>query len=1078
VSNLPDSGPQRNVRSLLPALSNIDFALNAADRGFVPFPLGVNSAEPAFDEGDALATKSKVMLRHWWEENPRYNVGFSLENLLTLRINSARCAPSTLTLLGALLIERGVPSSVKTTRIVSDAPAAVEVCVHFLLPDDATVEARSDVLFEGVDVLSSDDFVVGPGSMIDGYLCEFVGDNALSLATPWLLEACGVQLADHEEDITPAATIVKTVAPSIVTEEITAPKDVAPLVATGEAAALPTESKTVTNVIPMKKAATVGAVGPKQVRKTKLDWALEAAQHVPVHPCRWYVDPGPDATPKEREKAIKAAKAPLLHDWPNRATQDPEQIRTLWDEYPDANIGGVTNQLLVLDVDKRHGGCETFEFLRLVEDFPETMTSNTQGGGQHMFYVLRAGEPFKNGTHKLGSGIDVKTDGGYVLMPGSTIEGRMYTRANNAPIAFAPGWIVEQCKNAKPKSSAAGKRIVEEDEISLQLAAKYLEKYAPRATTGKIDDTTFEVMARLYDFGCTQETVHELGLGWNETHCDPPGDIDRLAVVVESAGKNRERAIGCSHPLAPGFEAHEIDESKAPPPIAKIGCAGAWENEPNAIFVDHLKPADLPAGVLPELVEQFARDRAHRLGVDAGAPAAALVTALGSLVPAGNRLQMRQLDTEWTVKPILWTAIIGPPGSNKSATINAAMGPVQKLQGAWRKSFAADEHKRKADETRRATVEKASKAKPENTDQVFEGEPEAAKPRFRQKIYNDATTEALAVALCENPEGLLYHADELAGWLAGMDAYRTKGGKDRAFWLQAKEGGDFTVNRKLSERICVENCAISVLGGIQPDKIRALKLGMSDDGLLQRFTPIVIHRSGNGADIAPDTATGERLATAANSIADAANGRLFRYSPEADAELHAVEAFKAKEIARPDASPTLRQWLDKMPNEFGRLSLVFHFIEHHGDAGASGDTLPAIIGRGTAERARRYLTEFVYSHALTFYLKDLGASTMDEHALWIAGFALARGLPAISSRDIYRVYPALKSPEKRSLIVATMRVLEMHDWVKPAHVDRHGVEDRWTVNPAVHDGRFSEIAAAERSRRDDVQERIKLGAAT
>src|SRR6202012_4856978 len=100
----------------------------------------------------------------------------------------------------------------------------------------------------------------------------------------------------------------------------------------------------------------------------------------------------------------------------------------------------------------------------------------------------------------------------------------------------------------------------------------------------------------------------------------------------------------------------------------------------------------------------------------------------------------------------------------------------------------------------------------------------------------------------------------------------------------AKEGGDFTVNRKLSERICVENCAISVLGGIQPDKIRSLKLGMSDDGLLKRVTPIVVHRSGKGSDIAPDPATGERLANGASAIADAANGTLFRFSPEADAE--------------------------------------------------------------------------------------------------------------------------------------------------------------------------------------------------
>jgi len=44
-------------------------------------------------------------------------------------------------------------------------------------------------------------------------------------------------------------------------------------------------------------------------------------------------------------------------------------------------------------------------------------------------------------------------------------------------------------------------------------------------------------------------------------------------------------------------------------------------------------------------------------------------------------------------------------------------------------------------------------------------------------------------------------------------------------------------------------------------------------------------------------------------------------------------------------------------------------------------------------------------------------------------------------------------------------------------IDRHGAEDRWTINPAVHDGRFEEIAATERRRRDGVQEGIKQGAA-
>ena len=58
--------------------------------------------------------------------------------------------------------------------------------------------------------------------------------------------------------------------------------------------------------------------------------------------------------PMKCKRAIKAAKEPLTK-WQHVATQDPEQIWKLWSQWPDANIGGVTDQLLVLDVDKKNG---------------------------------------------------------------------------------------------------------------------------------------------------------------------------------------------------------------------------------------------------------------------------------------------------------------------------------------------------------------------------------------------------------------------------------------------------------------------------------------------------------------------------------------------------------------------------------------------------------------------------------------------------------------------------------------------------------------------------------------------------
>ena len=160
------------------------------------------------------------------------------------------------------------------------------------------------------------------------------------------------------------------------------------------------------------------------------------------------------------------------------------------------------------------------------------------------------------------------------MMPGSTIGGRSYTRANNAPIAFAPTWIVEQCKKARPKPAAAGRRIVEEDDIAIELATKWMLDRAPVAEEGNRDNTAHSVAAGLYDYGVTYPTALELMLEWNDLKCSPPLDLEDIERVTGSGISSRENAIGCTHPLAPGFEADEIDESKAPA-VADIPTNGA-----------------------------------------------------------------------------------------------------------------------------------------------------------------------------------------------------------------------------------------------------------------------------------------------------------------------------------------------------------------------------------------------------------------------------------------------------------------------------------------------------------------------
>ncbi len=110
-------------------------------------------------------------------------------------------------------------------------------------------------------------------------------------------------------------------------------------------------------------------------------------------------------------------------------------------------------------------------------------------------------------------------------------------------------------------------------------------------------------------------------------------------------------------------------------------------------------------------------------------------------------------------------------------------------------------------------------------------------PVRKRLTVRDATTEALLVALKGQKKGLLAVRDELAGWFGGMDRYTGGKGGDRALWLEAYGGRPYTLDRVKNggEPFHIPNLAISVLGGIQPDRLESCLLKGDDDGLSARF---------------------------------------------------------------------------------------------------------------------------------------------------------------------------------------------------------------------------------------------------
>jgi putative DNA primase/helicase len=142
-------------------------------------------------------------------------------------------------------------------------------------------------------------------------------------------------------------------------------------------------------------------------------------------------------------------KADLQHGLKD-ATTDLEQIRRWWTRWPQANIGVVTGAisgLVVLDIDPRNGGHLSLEDLQAEHSkLPHTIESQTGGGGRHLFFKHPGGK-VRSGSDKLGPGLDLKADGGYIVAPPSLhASGLQYVwEASSVPggcvLAAVPAWF-------------------------------------------------------------------------------------------------------------------------------------------------------------------------------------------------------------------------------------------------------------------------------------------------------------------------------------------------------------------------------------------------------------------------------------------------------------------------------------------------------------------------------------------------------------------------------------------------------------------------------------------------------------
>jgi hypothetical protein len=500
---------------------------------------------------------------------------------------------------------------------------------------------------------------------------------------------------------------------------------------------------------------------------------------------------------------------------------------------------------------------------------------------------------------------------------------------------------------------------------------------------------------------------------------------------------------------APPTSAVDVDRVAA-------GRSTATLPEPMDLWAKHTPP-DLPIGLLPPLIEQFASVQERLTGADAAGYLMAALTVCAAATPDSIRVQVKKHDRRWTEPARVWCALVARPSGKKTPIISAASGPLCSLDSQLQRDYDRQL---------------------EQYDALSAEEKKTAEPPKRVRLrMSDTTVEAAQEILKHSRDGVLVLHDEMSGFFGSMDKYSGSKGasKDRSFWLCAYNGEPFVFDRVKRGSGLIENLSISLLGGIQPDPIRAIVAESVDDGLIQRLLPIVLKPANVGTDEPLPDVVGaydklirrlHTLTTATNVCSDDRTVFLLHFDEEAH-QIRAQVEHRYNELAKhiEVINPKLATHMQKYLGIFPRLCVLWHAIEH-----ADAAALPRLIPGSLANRVANFLHQFLLPHAIAFYSDILGMTDQDDKIQDVGGFILARSLDQISIRDIQRGSTRMRgldSDQCRKIL----EQLEALGWVEEVAGPRTNAP-RWRVMPDVHTV-FAAKAAEERARRKEAQDAIK-----
>ena len=470
---------------------------------------------------------------------------------------------------------------------------------------------------------------------------------------------------------------------------------------------------------------------------------------------------------------------------------------------------------------------------------------------------------------------------------------------------------------------------------------------------------------------------------------------------------------------------------------------------------------EFPLEVLPEPLRSYVRSLADSYQVPVDLPAMLALTTTS--VPLAKRVQIKP-GPEWIEPCNLYTAIVLPPASRKSAIFKAITAPLEYQEKSLGERMVgvisdAKQQYRIIKKSLKSAEKKAADATDEERTQAVK-EAQALRqqlpevPKTTRILVDDISPEKLASLLSGN-DGRIALMSAEGGVFDIISGRYSNNQPNLDVYLKGHAGDSLRVDRVGRESDIIESPALNIGLTIQPDVLRGLanKPGFRGRGLLARFSFImpqsgIGYRSIESAEIPPyqRAAYHNIIRELFNKLDDKTAPVTFTLNPEASHLFKEFRAATERNLAPGGCFEHIQDWAGKYPGLVARIVAILHAINQVHNQ--QWETMIDIETIQSALSIGEYL-----AHHTEIAFSFMGMNTDQEAAAHILRWIKHKELSGFSLRDAHQAlrgrYRDVHSINKG------LDVLASHEYVSDISVSGKSGPGRkpspkYAVNPKIH----------------------------